>query len=172
MTTFLSEQPNSVFDLHRIEKYKEIYEEEDNYRNIGNHDDYFQNNHYYIGLSYYDKQYDNLLLSSSVTNKTLFKHNFNDVVDYLNNYTILFSNRILQPEIMLLYISDDMIYNVVIKTFWLRIIQRHWKRVYQNKKTFHNTYGSIVNYIRDRTIKHQNNMKLPSLVGMLSQYKE
>ena len=172
MATFLSEQPNSVFDLHRIEKYKEIYEEEDNYRNIGNPDDYFQNNHYYIGLSYYDKQYDNLLLSSSVTNKTLFKHNFNDVVDYLNNYTILFSNRILQPEIMLLDISDDLIYNVVIKTFWIRIIQRHWKRVYQNKKTFQNTYGSIVNYIRDITIKHQNNMKVPSLVGMLSRYKE
>ena len=57
MATFLSQQPTSVFDLHRIEKYDEIYEEEDNYRNKDNPDDYFRNNHYYIGLSYYDKQY-------------------------------------------------------------------------------------------------------------------
>ena len=170
MATFLSQQPTSVFDLHRIEKYDEIYEEEDNYRNIDNPDDYFRNNHYYIGLSYYDKQYDNLLLSSNITNRTFFKYDYNDVVDYLNNYTVLFSNRILQPEIMLLQISDDIIYNVVIKTFWIRIIQRHWKHVYQNRKKFMNTYGSIVNYIRDN-IKDQNNIKYPSLVGMLSRYK-
>jgi len=34
-----------------------------------------------------------------------------------------------------------------------------------------NTYGSIVNYVRDRNIKDQNNIKYPSLVGMMSRYK-
>jgi hypothetical protein len=171
MTTLLSEQPTSVFDIHRIEKYEEIYKEEDEYRNIDNSNDYFRNNQYYIGLSYYDKQYDNLLLSSSVTTRTFFNHNYSDVVDYLNNYTILLSNRVLNPEIMLLQISDDMIYNVVIKTFWIKIIQRHWKHVYRNKKIFINNYDSMVNYIRDREVG-KNNTKIPSLIGMLSRYKE
>ena len=37
-------------------------------------------------------------------------------------------------EIMQLHILEDSTYSVIIKTFWLKIIQRKWKKIYQIRR--------------------------------------
>ena len=82
----LDDSPHSPYDLHRLEMYDEIYDHESLYRDLDEPDDYFENNQYYIGLSFYDKDFNNLLLASTVQNTTFFKYKLDDVIDYWSTY--------------------------------------------------------------------------------------
>ena len=163
----LNDSPRSVIDTLRIETYEDIYEHDVLFRELDNHtDDYYINNHYYIGLSFYDKHYDNLLLASTVHNKTLFKYNYDSIIDYLNNYSVLYQDYVAQPEIMMLHIDNDLIYNVTIKTFWIKIIQRTWKRILKERKNIINQNGSFLKYIKNNELGIKQ-ISLPTLRGML-----
>ena len=69
--------------------------------------------------------------------------------------------------------NDMESYNVIIKTYWLRLIQRHWRKIYKQRfsiitqrikpinqqyKSIHGNYPSQIS-------------NLPSLSGMLSMYQ-
>lgn len=120
------------------------------------------NNTYYIG-SYFKLDNDsNLFLSCSITPQSFFKYNKYDIMKYLYYYSCVEH----KPEIniMKLYIINNCYY-VLIKTYWLRIIQRHVKKNYSNKiKIMKNSIHHI-----ERTGKYI--AKFPSIKGMLSIYK-
>lgn len=164
---YLSDSPRNVSDIARIDMYDDIYDYESLFRNLDEPDDYYTHNSYYVGLSFYDNSFNSMLLASTVQNKTFFQYRFTDITDYLNNYSILYQNHIVQPEIMQLKIDDNMIYNVVIKTFWLKIIQRNWKRVYKERKDIIKNTGSLFNYIKNNELGIRQR-SLPQLHGMLS----
>lgn len=87
---------------------------------------------YYIGNSKVssDKLY--ILYANAVTPTTFFRFNITHIQSYLHDYSIFVTNSNI--DIMKLAILDDHTYTVVIKTYWLKIIQRHWKKVYSQRK--------------------------------------
>lgn len=133
---------------------------------IRNQDDY------YIGV--YDKtSYEGnteLLLELSITPKTFFHFHYKDIVEYCNDYRIYENDTdYTTVEILKLDINEE-VYNVIVKTHWLRLIQRKWKKVFaercriiQDRKT--------LKYLKYREL-HGSWIGMPGLNGMLSNLKQ
>ena len=85
---------------------------------------------YYIGMGTKIDNYDKLIMANSISIKTFFKYSYNILLQYLWYHSII---RVKQPkiEILKLIIQPDGAYSVVIKTFWLRVFQRRWKRIFR-----------------------------------------
>jgi len=129
-----------------------------------------QHDHYYIGLAK-RISYNSIIMVNSVSPMIFFKFPFLKIRDYLAKYSIILIKK-AKVHIMKLCILSDETYSVIIKTFWLSIVQRHWKKVFQMRKKIismrkqpmnlqfkeiHGKYRSGLNYI-------------PSLYGMLACY--
>lgn len=133
---------------------------------------------YYIGLShiYNIKNTNYLMLSTTVSPQVFFKHSYDNINNYLYYYGL---TRIPNHQVQVLQvdiIQEDgfEIVTVINKTYWLRLLQRHWKKIYKQRKTIiqqrilpENLFYNQVNG------KYPiNTSYLPSLYGMLSQYKK
>ena len=112
-----------------------------------------------------------MLLSASVSAPIFFKYSYDNINNYLYYYGLV---RIPNHQVQIMqvnYIENDTC-SVIIKTYWLRIIQRHWKKKYKQRKyaiqqrslpqnqlykEIHGEYPPTI-------------LKLPSLHGMLSIY--
>lgn len=75
-------------------------------------------------------------------------------------------------HIFKLKILEDDTYCAVIKTFWIRIIQRHWKKIFQQRKIIIQMRCSIKSLFYNQINgKHKPELKyLPTINGMLSMY--
>jgi hypothetical protein len=84
---------------------------------------------FYIGLYKHVEQSGNFLFMASASNNLFLKYSSNQIVDYLKEYSIVpsVSDNI---EIMKLYIKNETYY-VVLKTHWIKLIQRKWKALFQ-----------------------------------------
>lgn len=132
---------------------------------------YYKNNKYYIGLVAY--QNENILLASSVTVKT-FMNFYNDkLLHFLNHYSINSKTTFDKLEIMKVYIENQDTINesicALVKTSWIRIIQRNWKRVFKERQDFIN--NNLCEYLRKRELG-VNHSKIPTIHGMLSHLKK
>jgi hypothetical protein len=139
-----------------------------------------ENGKYYIGLchlysnrhTHSPTQYRRWLLSTSVSAKSFFRHSYDNINDYLYYYGLV---RIPQHEVQIMQVDilPDETCTVIIKTHWLRLVQRHWKKTYckrrnmvrrrmtpqmQKYSQIHGKYPDCIS-------------RLPSLRGMLSMYK-
>jgi len=146
------------------------HEDDDQLDQIYKHDysflKYKQNKKYYIGLvALIDSVY---LLANSVTPKSLFKYSHHDVVAYLHTYSILYVER-PKIDIFQLHITDNY-YTVVIKTHWIRLIQRHWKKVYKTRTDTLKKRALSCNHYPQSIFNKYSNEELPGLHGMLSHY--
>ena len=110
---------------YRLER---IFREESDYIDIDK-----ENGKYYIGLYKYNSYRKLLILTNSVSAKSFLKFPYIDIFKYLYFYSIL---RPICPkiEIFCLSILPDDSYSVIIKTHWIRIIQRNWKRIFKERK--------------------------------------
>ncbi len=128
-------------------------------------DEAHQTNKYYIGLPGYIKKEGKYVLMSSISSKRFLKHPFKDIISYLHSMSICY---IVNPQvhIMKLHISDDGVYNVVLKTHYIRLIQRTWKKIYKEKLLYIKKMKSLnALRMRETGIIYYNNM--PTLYGML-----
>ena len=129
-----------------------------------------ENNKYYIG-SYVNND-KNLLLSSSISPSTYFKINQTLCSNYLFEYSMS-KNTIKSTEILkvkIINISGWEFCTVIVKTFWLKIIQRKWKKIYKermriigNRKKLKSLYFREINGKFPNTCLH-----LPTLQGLLA----
>lgn len=138
-----------------------------------------ENNKYYIGLchNYFTLSYTHyLLLSTSVSARTFFNHSYNSINNYLYYYGL---TRIPNHNIQIMQLKVNTfngieLYNVIIKTYWLRLIQRHWKKIYKQRlsiiKQRIKPDNQLYNSIHGTYPLHIS--KLPSLHGMLSTYQK
>ena len=131
-----------------------------------------QNGMHYIGLCSYFPDRGLTLYANAIRPQTLFKYSHAYSLSYLQLYSII---KIRNPviDIMQLAILADNTYTVIVKTHWLRIIQRTWKKVFQMRKIVLNKrmqLGSIRlfeisgKYPPDATY-------MPTLSGMLHNYR-
>jgi hypothetical protein len=130
---------------------------------------------YYIGicklvnLDYY-------LMVNSISNNFFFKYSYELCLQYLKMYSIVHvPNSII--EIMKLEIKNDCynvddVYTIVKKTYWIRLIQRHWKKVMKQRKEMYLRRGSISSLKHFETSgRYPANLNsMPGLAGMLRSY--
>jgi hypothetical protein len=126
---------------------------------------------YLIGMSSYTNNDLGYLLASSVSPKTFFKYPVSRIIQYLCQSSIMY---IQKPtiDIIQLNIRNNMYYTTVQKTYWIRLVQRHWKKVFQEKKMKmmkRRTIGSLRHYERYGYFPVECRV-IPSLRGMLACY--
>jgi hypothetical protein len=127
---------------------------------------------YYIGLCDNRSRDDVSLLSVSISATSFYKYTICDVLKYLYNYSL---TRINNPkvDVMKLTILDDGTYSVLVKTFWIKIIQRHWRKIYNSRVLLakQRSYGSSRNIYELTGQYPLATNYLPGLTGMISTYK-
>jgi len=126
---------------------------------------------YYIGLHKHIR-YDNLLLLlNSISIKSFYKYSYIHVLKYLYYYSIV---RLYQPsiEIMKLSVLEDGTYSVVLKTHWLRLIQRHWRKAFNLRKEMMKKQMRVSSILyREIYGRFPSDIcVLPRLDGLMSQY--
>jgi hypothetical protein len=103
-----------------------------------------QTNHYYIGSAIYYPEYESIQLDTAVSPTTLFSYNLNDIQLYLAEYSICNVMRTLPHiHILQLDIKPDGEYCAIIKTFWLKMVQRAWKKQFAKRQTIIRSRGHI-----------------------------
>lgn len=124
---------------------------------------------YYIGFAGYNRW--RLILSNAITAKSFFKYSYESVMRYLYEYSIF---RISNPsvDVLQLFIVENT-FTVVKKTYWIRLIQRHWKKTYKERMNHYLKRGhpnsQRVFAMTGRYPAHL--YPLPSIHGMLSAYQ-
>jgi len=158
-------------EFYELGDYDEDSQVESIYQDDKDHlDSDKMDGNYYVGIYKHISSSGNFLFVNSVSGSTFTNYSLDNIQEYLHYYSIML-RRCSEVNIMQLYIRKE-VYYVVVKTFWLRIIQRVWKKKYQqyvdrqHKKTLpqnmryreiHGKYPKELNY-------------LPKIRGMLSQY--
>jgi len=147
--------------------YGDIFHEEQYHLDMDKYD-----NKYYIGLAHYNHYRNIYLLSNSVTLGSFLKFPFYKILGYLYVYSIakpIFFKYETGIEIMKTRYLDDSSLSVILKTHWLRIVQRNWKRIYKERKEILKKRCSIYSlYQRQITGRYPEGLNsLPSLIGML-----
>lgn len=104
------------------------------------------NNKYYIGIYTVLDEYMNqpqsstpieIVLGSCISPSTFFEFPIKNIQQYLSAYSIIYSDRFSRKnvDILKLCISErDGTYTVIVKTTWLRMFQRKWRKIYAEKK--------------------------------------
>lgn len=137
---------------------------------------------YYLGIPFlYDNDTGNreLLLNMALHPSTFLKYNVYYINKYVNafqTYSDKFPIEIMKLDKVTSNIENTeytFISNrVVLKTIWLKLIQRHWKRVYAERQTIIETRKSLTaQTLYTITGKYPYGAnQLPSLKGLMSSY--
>jgi len=127
-----------------------------------------ENQQYYIGICKMIKPENYYYMLSVVSNRAFFQYSYGIIQKYLQLMSLVY---VCNPnvEIMQLCIQEDSTYNVILKTFWIRLVQRNWRRVLRERLLINIKRGSLVARkhieLRGRYPSGLNSM--PSLRGMI-----
>jgi hypothetical protein len=149
-------------DFYYDETIEEIYDLEYDFMNEEKED-----GKYYIGLFLLENRYHEFLLMSAIRPITFYKFSHYYVLNYLFEFSLLL---IRNPVINILKLVKNGERNcVIIKTFWLKIVQRKWKKVFvEKKKTIQQMKNPL--WVRHFQIHgwFPNGNYMPGLRGMMS----
>lgn len=133
-----------------------------------------------LGLStryYHNNKYDYILLNK-VSSKTFFKYLYEDIQSFLRFYSIIRPRQVEVDIIKINFIKDNegnITYQCVLKTHYIRLIQRNWRRVMNEREII---WKRRMNpkYLFERQIYGKWNSpeirSLPGLYGMMSNLQE
>ena len=167
--TYIDSETENENESIIMDEDDEIYEEDCDFLDADKGD-----RMYYIGLSGYVKRQNQTILLSSISSKTFMRHDGDDVLQYLVDYSavdVLNHNATPSIQILQLHIDGKHTYNVVNKTFWLKMVQRSWKRVYAQRQSVINTRKNPLSLIQRQCTGKWNN-RLPSIRGMVKNSRD
>lgn len=162
--TYLDSESETENESIIMNEDDEIYEEDCDFLDADKGD-----RKYYIGLSGHVKRQNQTILLSSISPKTFMKHDGEEVLQYLVEYSAVdIRNHCTTPSIQILqlHLDDKQTYNVVNKTFWLKMVQRSWKRVYAQRQSAINSMKNPLVLLR-RQSTGKMDTRLPSISGMV-----
>jgi hypothetical protein len=143
------------------------------YEDVAHLDSEKEDNKLYIGLYKYMPRPKFFLMLNSISSRTFFRYNYYHVLKYLYYHG---SVRLHQPkiEIMKLVILPDDTYSVVLKTHWIRLIQRHWRSVLKKRKDIIKGRMNIKSLMwREINGKFPHGLNVfPRLIGMMRHYSK
>ena len=128
-----------------------------------------QDNAYYLTIPFKnpnDDQFsDGFLYDIAITANGFFKHPFDKITNHIRDYSPNFIPETSKLEIVktAYCFYDDTgfcLFNVLIKTFWLKIVQRRWRNVMKTRRAL------FSKYLKQR--EYMNYIKLPGLRGCLA----
>jgi hypothetical protein len=126
------------------------------------------NGEYRLGMGFISDH--NLLLESSFPISVFYKHDSKKVLKYLIKNSTTYPNW-RKLEIIKMDFSPIprpwFCFTCVFKTFWIRIIQRTWKKIYKQRQEILRNPG-IVNFVIQRQLHCKKTLFLPGLKGMLA----
>jgi len=111
-----------------------------------------------------------LFFGNAISTELFFRYKYSQVITYMKSI-IMCRNSTPVIDIMQLKISDDGLYLAIIKTYWISLIQRHWKKIMKQKKEYIELQKNI-QYIRNREISNKQKRPRFSIIGMLSMYQQ
>lgn len=159
---------NSDDDLPFESAYNEIYAL----------DTYFierdkRDGEYIIGTKFFCNDRREHIYSSGVTPTIFFDYTFDTILEYimLTSYYISRYSYINTIDILKIYIDNNS-YIAITKTYWLRLIQRHWKKVFSEQNRIKNERKSIISMRHFELFGKwkYGNINYSGLHGMLSIY--
>ena len=126
-----------------------------------------QDNTYYITMPYLNEN--NYLKDLHISSREFFNHSLQSVKNYICEYTVSapISNDSPIQIVKTSYIQlpgGFTLYNVIIKTFWIKIIQRRWRNVL--KKRIQMIYRTL------KTREYGIRQEMPQLRGCLADMKK
>jgi hypothetical protein len=129
---------------------------------------------YIIGTTFFCENRRQYIYSSGVTANIFFEYSFDTILQYitLTSYYISRYSYTNTIDIIKIYIDNNDSYIAITKTYWLRLIQRHWKKVMSEQKRIKNERKSILSMRAFELFGKWNygNRNYPRLRGMLSIY--
>ena len=160
-----------------LEDYEEIYNDEQDYVESEKAD-----GSYCIGSCLFDRNQDAYLLSIAVKPETFMNYSFHNILRYLQLYSCnqFPSNKIDIMKMAVIHKSENInnslfnytVYSCIIKTHWLRLVQRHWRKVFAERRQVMQTRLSL-NAILGFQLTGQypeGARYMPTLEGMMSAY--
>jgi hypothetical protein len=171
-----SEYEYEIYEQEMEHIYDTIYFDDSEYLDNDKEDE-----HYYLGLYEYIRRNSELLIGTTVSPRIFYKYPYNNVSRYLRAYSIVRNKystkniQIMQLKIITTHLTTytHNTLTVIIKTYWIRLIQRHWKKIYKIRMESIKLRKNISNQrhfeLNGRYKIGSNNLP-PSLYGMLSMY--
>jgi hypothetical protein len=130
---------------------------------------------YFIGIHKYIPDENILLLINRVLPTTFFKYPIDVIYKYFFWYSGIYINMNPRPppiEIIQVYVLADDTYTCVLKTYYIKIIQRRWKKIYRERKQYileRSSLKNLWNYsIGKRTCKNS----FSGIKGLLSDFSK
>jgi len=118
-------------------------------------------------------QRDTHIMAMPISCSAFFAFPFPRVLRYLYIYSGILGVPKKSIEIVKLDVLADGTHQCTIKTHWLRLVQRHWRKIYQQRETVIATHMQLsqVESVELNGKKSDNANVLPSYRGLLSQYR-
>lgn len=168
----LIEELEDYFDIYDAQVYDtDVFEEIADYEDCLPYTECVDNE-YCIGT--YSNIDNELILTMRIHLKTFYKYSQEVLVPYMYYSTEIpmHEQRIsVRTHVLQVVILEDDTFTVLVKTFWIRIIQRTWKRIFKQRSLYVlclKKMASTYSPLRDRL--KQNLGQYPGLRGMLSPY--
>jgi hypothetical protein len=115
-----------------------------------------------------------LLFEMAVSPRVFYKYTYRQIREYMYQYSVSSCCRSYRKpiiDIIVLDIQND-VYNAILKTIWLRLVQRHWKKTFKQKQAILKLRKSWENQryfeLRGKYITGSN--YVPCLRGMMAHY--
>jgi hypothetical protein len=124
----------------------------------------------YIGIAYLDKHHGIYLMNGTISTRSFFAFAYHRIVAYTRHISVYYtSSSSKKLEILKLHIQPNGVYEVTIHTFWIRIIQRAWRKTYAQRKHQIRLRGNIRNQesFRNTGRYMYGTRVLPSIHGIL-----
>jgi len=116
------------------------------------------NGAYYLGMEFYMTEH-LILLINTISPRVYLKYKHEDVLGYLQDYSMYPTGK-PHVHIIKLHILPDLSFSAINKTYWLRLVQRHWRNRIRICKTNE--------FLKKRELGCR--QRAPLLRGMLSVY--
>jgi hypothetical protein len=128
-----------------------------------------QDGKYYLGVPFTFRSFNTIMMNCSISASTFLKHDYTRVVEYLNSIASFYFHSNNQVDILKLHINGHAEYTVVIKTHWLRIVQRRWRNILRQRNAIFAKRASVQNqeYFRMHGRYLPGTRNLPNMRGML-----
>ena len=159
-----NENDSGTEDYDDDEITNQIYFDEEQYIDIEKTD-----GSYYLGSVFQDNNY--AVLDLAVSAKTFYNYDIKQIEQYISEYS---NNRLTKSiiNIIKLHILPDLTYSCILKTHWLILIQKHWRKTFallkeilKKRKTmesikYFELYGKYMDKLQ----------VLPSIRGIMNAY--
>jgi hypothetical protein len=126
--------------------------------------------HYYLGVPFTFRSIGQTVMNCSISPNTFFENDYSRVGGYLQHIATFYLPYDPFVDILQLHITDNGEYAVVVKTIWLRIIQRAWKKRLETRNKVFAKRASVQNqeYFRRHGRYLPGTNVIPGLRGLLT----